>query len=87
MDSWAGPRTQSEPPTTSSLAGGSTPEPLLVLLGAVGCYGAMFLVHAPATVMAILISYGIFILLKRRSIQRNWGNNFGPLDSRIQSRN
>jgi amino acid transporter len=46
----------------------------LSLLGAVGCYGAMFLIHAPATILAILISYGIFILLKRRSIQRNWGD-------------
>ena len=46
----------------------------LSLLGAVGCYGAMFLVNATATVLAILISYGIFILLKRRSIQRNWGD-------------
>lgn len=44
------------------------------LLGAAGCYGAMFLIHAPATVFAILVSYGIFILLKRRSIQRNWGD-------------
>ncbi|MBW2171965.1 MAG: amino acid permease, partial [Deltaproteobacteria bacterium] len=46
----------------------------LSLLGAAGCYGAMFLVNAPATILAILISYGIFILLKRRSIQRNWGD-------------
>jgi hypothetical protein len=46
----------------------------LSVLGAAGCYGAMFLIHAPATILAILISYGIFILLKRRSIQRNWGD-------------
>ncbi|MBW1744076.1 MAG: amino acid permease [Deltaproteobacteria bacterium] len=46
----------------------------LSLLGAAGCYGAMFLVNAPATVLAILISYSIFILLKRRSLQRNWGD-------------
>jgi hypothetical protein len=44
------------------------------LLGAAGCYGAMFLIHAPATVFAILVSYGIFILLQRRSIHRNWGD-------------
>jgi amino acid transporter len=44
------------------------------LLGAGGCYGAMFLIHAPGTVFAILVSYGIFILLQRRSIQRNWGD-------------
>jgi amino acid transporter len=43
-------------------------------IGAAGCYGAMFLIHAPATVVAILISYGIFILLGRRSLQHNWGD-------------
>ena len=44
------------------------------LLGAGGCYAAMFLIHPAATVFAILVSYGIFILLQRRSIQRNWGD-------------
>lgn len=44
------------------------------LLGAAGCYGAMFLIHAPATVVAILISYGIFILLGRRSLRHDWGD-------------
>jgi amino acid transporter len=44
------------------------------LLGAAGCYGAMFLIHAPATVVAILISYGIFILLGRRSLRQDCGD-------------
>ncbi|MCB9159018.1 MAG: amino acid permease [Caldilineaceae bacterium] len=44
------------------------------LLGALGCYGAMFLINAPATVVAIVISYGIFFLLERRSLQRTWGD-------------
>ena len=44
------------------------------MLGALGCYGAMFLINAPATVVAIVISYGIFFLLERRSLQRTWGD-------------
>lgn len=44
------------------------------LLGALGCYGAMFLISAPATVIAIVISYGFFIYLQRRSIQSTWGD-------------
>lgn len=35
------------------------------LLGALGCYGAMFLINVPATLMAIIISYGIFVWLGR----------------------
>ena len=44
------------------------------LLGAAGCYSAMFLIHAPGTVIAVLISYGIFILLGRRSLPHSWGD-------------
>jgi hypothetical protein len=44
------------------------------MLGALGCYGVMFLINAPATVVAIIISYGIFFLLERRSLQRTWGD-------------
>ncbi|MFW6083909.1 MAG: amino acid permease, partial [Gemmatimonadota bacterium] len=44
------------------------------LLGAIGCYGAMFLIHAPATVGAILVSYGIFFALSRRSMGSSWGD-------------
>ena len=43
------------------------------LLGALGCYGAMFLINALATVIAILISYGVFVLLKRRSLKQGLG--------------
>ena len=46
----------------------------LSLLGAIGCYGAMFLINAPATVVAIIISYGIFFFLQRRSLERTWGD-------------
>lgn len=49
--------------------------PMVVsLLGALGCYGAMFLIHAPATVGAIVLSYGIFFLLSRRRMVRTWGD-------------
>lgn len=44
------------------------------LLGAIGCYGAMFLINPLATVIAIVISYGFYIFLQRRSIERTWGD-------------
>jgi amino acid transporter len=44
------------------------------LLGAVGCYGTMFLINALATVIAIIVSYGIFFLLQRRQLKRTWGD-------------
>ncbi len=44
------------------------------LLGALGCYGAMFLINAIATVVAIIISYGIYFYLERRQLQRTWGD-------------
>lgn len=44
------------------------------LLGALGCYGAMFLINPLATVVAIVISYGFFFLLQRRELERAWGD-------------
>ncbi len=44
------------------------------MLGAVGCYGAMFLINTPATIVAIVVSYGFFIYLQRRSIESTWGD-------------
>jgi len=46
----------------------------LSILGALGCYGAMFLISAPATVIAILISYGIYALLEHKEITHSWGD-------------
>jgi len=46
----------------------------LSLLGGFGCYGAMFLIHPPATVIAVVISYGIYFLLKRSSLSQRWGD-------------
>ncbi len=49
--------------------------PLAVsLLGALGCYGAMFLINVPATIAAIVVSYGIFFALRRRGMVRAWGD-------------
>jgi amino acid transporter len=42
--------------------------------GACGCYGAMLLIHWPATVVALIVSYGIFVLLKRRAVKQEWGD-------------
>ena len=46
----------------------------LSILGALGCYGVMFLINAVATIFAILISYGIYLWLQRRQIQHTWGD-------------
>ncbi len=46
----------------------------LSILGALGCYGVMLLINAPATIVAILISYGIYFLLARRRIEYTWGD-------------
>lgn len=44
------------------------------ILGALGCYGAMALINPIATVAAILISYGIYFYLRRRTLQHTWGD-------------
>lgn len=44
------------------------------LLGALGCYGAMFLINPLATIVAIVISYGVYFYLKRRQMERTWGD-------------
>ena len=43
-------------------------------LGALGCYGAMFLINAPATVAAIIVTYGIYFWLRRRETVNTWGD-------------
>lgn len=49
--------------------------PVLVpALGALGCYGAMFLINAPATVAAIVVTYGIYFALRRRETVETWGD-------------
>ena len=43
-------------------------------LGALGCYGAMFLINAPATVAAIVVTYGIYFALRRKKTVETWGD-------------
>ena len=43
-------------------------------LGALGCYGAMFLINAPATIAAIVVTYGIYFALRRRETVNTWGD-------------
>ena len=47
---------------------------LVPALGALGCYGAMFLINAPATVAAIVVTYGIYFGLRRRAMVGTWGD-------------
>lgn len=44
------------------------------ILGAFGCYTAMFLINPVATVIAIVVSYGLYFVLQRRRIERTWGD-------------
>jgi amino acid transporter len=44
------------------------------LIGGLGCYAAMVLIHPGATVIAVLVSYGIFFMLKRQSLNQRWGD-------------
>ncbi len=44
------------------------------LLGGLGCYAAMVLIHPTATLIAVLLSYGIFFYLKQRSLHQRWGD-------------
>lgn len=46
----------------------------LSLLGAIGCYGAMFLINATATIVALIITYGIYFFLQRRQLTHTWGD-------------
>ena len=48
--------------------------PFVPALGALGCYAAMFLINAPATVAAILVTYGIYFGLRRRTLEGTWGD-------------
>jgi amino acid transporter len=44
------------------------------ILGALGCYTAMFLINPLATIIAIILSYGIYFYLQQRAISRTWGD-------------
>lgn len=46
----------------------------LTFVGALGCYGTMFLINTVATIVAIVVSAAIFIQLERKSLARTWGD-------------
>jgi amino acid transporter len=48
--------------------------PIIPILGALGCYGAMLLINLPATLIAIIASYGVFIVLEQRAVKQKWGD-------------
>ncbi|MEL6616689.1 MAG: amino acid permease, partial [Bacteroidota bacterium] len=47
---------------------------LIPALGGLGCYGAMFLINTPATIAAIVVTYGIYFALRRRALAGAWGD-------------
>ncbi len=63
-----------------SLAGNPSYRPtfktpwIVSLSGTVGCYLAMFLINVPATVIALLITLGLFIYLSRKDFHVIWGD-------------
>ncbi|MEO1521476.1 MAG: Na-K-Cl cotransporter [Cyanobacteria bacterium J06633_2] len=46
----------------------------LSMLGALGCISVMFLINAIATVIAAIVSLGIFFWLQRRELEATWGD-------------
>ena len=48
---------------------------LLSLAGAAGCFAAMFLINAWASVVAISIELGLWLVLKRRERKSEWGDS------------
>lgn len=46
----------------------------LSLLGALGCFSVMLLIHAPASLVAVILELSIWMLLKRRERRGRWGN-------------
>jgi len=48
--------------------------PLVYLLGAVACVGVMLLIHVGATVFAVAMELGIWLLLQRRKRRADWGD-------------
>jgi amino acid transporter len=47
---------------------------LISVVGAAGCYLTMFLIHAPATGVSLLITLSIFIYLGRKDLRTTWGD-------------
>lgn len=47
---------------------------LFSLIGGVGCFGAMLLIHWQATVLAVSFEFTLWLLLKRRNRKDSWGD-------------
>ena len=47
---------------------------MLSILGAFGCFAAMFMIHAGATFVAGFVAFGIFFVMERRSLTAWWGD-------------
>jgi hypothetical protein len=46
----------------------------LSLVGGLGCFGVMLLIHWPATLFAIAVELSIWLILKRRVRKESWGD-------------
>ncbi len=51
----------------------------VALVGAAGCFVAMFAISPPASIAAVTVEIGIFTLLSRRSLEATWGDARGGL--------
>jgi len=47
---------------------------MISLIGGFACYTVMFLINATATIVAVFVSYGVYLILKRRTQRQNWGD-------------
>jgi amino acid transporter len=47
---------------------------VVCMLGALGCLLIMFLIHAPATIVAAAVVLGVFVWLERRQLRGTWGD-------------
>lgn len=44
------------------------------ILGAFGCFAAMFMISAGATFIAAFVAFAVFFLMERRSLKARWGD-------------
>lgn len=50
------------------------PPGALSLLGAIGCFAAMFMINAGATLLAMVVSSTLYTVIKRRKLRVRWGD-------------
>jgi amino acid transporter len=57
----------------------------LSFFGAFGCFGAMFMINPGATFIAIFISFMVYYLMRKRTMNSNWGDmRYGILMHMVQ---